>query len=456
MNSPSASVESELACILGSYASAIGGIGRTFSPYYAQSAHFSHAQQGIYLVTRLDAYTTQEVLDLIDRSGPATIISPSSRYVLDQDPAWNSSAPYLNDYLANAKSILTSKGKPVELNADSVYLTSRDAVVGYVSWGSNDHHADQFTTHAMPLNSWAPGAIVETYVSTSGRSFDNPPSYGQSLIADLVEEGVSGAKGYVYEPYSSSMAVASLLFDRYTSGYNLAESYYMASRYISWMDVIVGDPKTSIQEVQGALPVQMNYVHATALQGSGNVELRWGTLSELNNYGFTVQRADTLVRGFADLERSFVAGHGTTLEPQSYTWSDRNVSPGTYIYRLKQIDLDGTMHYSEQQRVVVTGALASVNEDAIPGRFALEQNYPNPFNPSTRIRYAVPQAGMVHLAVYNSIGQEIALLVQEFQSAGEHEVTFSPERLTSIASGNYFYRLQTGDHIETKSMVYLK
>jgi uncharacterized protein (TIGR03790 family) len=455
-NSPSASVESELMCILGTYASYIGGTGRYYSPYYSQNKAFTHADQGMYLVTRLDAYTTQEVLDLIDRSGPGTLVSSSSRYVFDQDPEWNSAAAYLNDFMTTACNSLTARGKTVELNKDSVYVTSREGVLGYVSWGSNDHYADEYTTHAAPSNNWSSGAIVETYVSTSARSFENPPSYGQSLIADLIEEGVSGAKGYVYEPYTSAMANSSILFDRYAAGYNLAESYFMSSRYISWMDVVIGDPKTTVHEVQGTLPVQMNFFKATASTGSGTVELHWGTLSELNNYCFTVQRADTTVRGFADVEGSLIAGHGTTLDPQSYSWSEKNVTPGAYYYRLKQVDLDGSVHFSEKELVVVTGGVAGVNETSLPDGFALQQNYPNPFNPATRIRYSIPQAGLVRLAVYSIIGQEIAVLVNDVQQAGEHEVTYSPEHPTQLASGTYFYRLTVGDRMETKAMKYLK
>jgi uncharacterized protein (TIGR03790 family) len=499
-NSPSASVESELMCILGSYAGYIGANGRYYSPYYSKNQHFSRATQGIYLVTRLDAYTTQEVFDLIDRSGPATRVSSNSCYVLDQDPTWNASAEFLNDYMTTARNLLAERGKNVELNSDSVYVTSRKGVLGYVSWGSNDRNADNFTTHALPLNSWSPGAIVETYVSTSARSFENPPSYGQSLIADLIEEGVSGAKGYVYEPFTSSIADPSVLFDRYAAGYNLAESYFMASRYVSWMDVVIGDPKTSVQEVQGMQPVQMSFLHATTQIGSGIVELRWGTLSEMNNYGFTVQRADTALRGFSDLEGSYVAGHGTTLDPQSYTWSDRIVEPGAYFYRLKQFDVDGKAHFSEQQQVVVTGAVASVKDASLPQRFALDQNYPNPFNPVTTIGFRVAGektgsgvsgeetgsgvsgektgagvsgektgAGVsgektgsgvsglgssnVRLTVYDLLGREVAVLVNENKLPGAYRVAFDGGRL---ASGTYFYLLQVGERIETRTMMYLK
>jgi hypothetical protein len=95
----------------------------------------------------------------------------------------------------------------------------------------------------QPHHYWIPGAIAETFVSTGGRSFRYGTSYGQSLVADLIRDGVTGVKGYVYEPYLSAIAHPDILFDRYTDGYNLAESYYMASNFLGWMDVVVGDPK---------------------------------------------------------------------------------------------------------------------------------------------------------------------------------------------------------------------
>ena len=103
---------------------------------------------------------------------------------------------------------------------------------------------DQITFYGItPHNYWIPGSIAETFVSTGGRSFNYGTSYGQSLVADLIRDGVTGVKGYVYEPYLSAIAHPDILFDRYTDGYNLAESYYMASNFLSWMDVVVGDPK---------------------------------------------------------------------------------------------------------------------------------------------------------------------------------------------------------------------
>ncbi|MEE9506224.1 MAG: TIGR03790 family protein, partial [Thermoplasmata archaeon] len=95
-----------------------------------------------------------------------------------------------------------------------------------------------------PHNQWIPGALAETYVSTGGRSFTYGTAYGQSLVADLLRDGVTGLKGYVYEPYLSACAHPNILFKAYTEGYTLAESFSMASQIsLSWMDAIIGDPK---------------------------------------------------------------------------------------------------------------------------------------------------------------------------------------------------------------------
>jgi uncharacterized protein (TIGR03790 family) len=94
-----------------------------------------------------------------------------------------------------------------------------------------------------PHNQWVDGSIAETAVSTGARSFEFGTSYGQSLIADLLEDGVSGVKGYVYEPYLTAVAYPSVMTIAYASGYTWAESIYMANPLMSWMGVAVGDPK---------------------------------------------------------------------------------------------------------------------------------------------------------------------------------------------------------------------
>jgi hypothetical protein len=88
-----------------------------------------------------------------------------------------------------------------------------------------------------------------------------------------------------------------------------------------------------------------------------------------------------------------------------------------------------------------------------PHKFEIMQNYPNPFNPSTTIKYGLPHSAHVTLSIYNTLSQGVALLVDEKQEAGYHEVNFSAAGLTS---GVYFYRLQAGDYNETQKLLLMK
>jgi hypothetical protein len=91
--------------------------------------------------------------------------------------------------------------------------------------------------------------------------------------------------------------------------------------------------------------------------------------------------------------------------------------------------------------------------DEVPAAYVLCQNYPNPFNPSTTIRYALPQTSFVTLTVYNTLGQQVAELVNEQQQAGYHDVVF---RGDGLASGVYFYRIQAGDFVDVKKLILLR
>ena len=454
-SSPSSSVESELTLILGSYSNNIGQNGIVFSSYYYQNAHFSRATYGIYLVTRLDGYSYDEIKGLIDRGGPNRAFSTTgSKFVFDQDPDWNSILPGLNNSMASAQTILASKGLNSQLDQTTTYLTNQSVVMGYASWGSNDHYASLYTQYAKPQNTWGAGAIAETYVSTSGRTFTSPPTYGQSLVADLVTEGITGVKGYVYEPYSFAMAIVSVLFDRYTGGYNLAESYYMASRSLSWMDVVIGDPKTSIYGTQGPLPIEL--ASFTVQMEGFAAHLKWSTVSETNNYGFEIQRRSEGDPGFASLPGLFIAGHGTTLSPQNYTYVDATVPPGTVHYRLKQIDLDGAIEYhpDEMGVKVVNPAKAGTDYARIKGdKVFLAQNYPNPFNPTTTIQFVLPRPDRVTLKVYNTIGQEVASLVDGIEGAGLHTAVFDA---SALASGLYIYQIRTSDFTSIQKMLLVR
>jgi hypothetical protein len=185
--------------------------------------------------------------------------------------------------------------------------------------------------------------------------------------------------------------------------------------------------------ISDALPIQLASFSASTLNSSG-VTLSWNTFSETNNYGFHVQRNG--------VDITFVPGHGTTIQQHTYLYTD-NPSPGHYAYRLKQVDLDGTATLSGN---VVVDMIA-------PAKFTLEQNYPNPFNPATTIRYGLPARSHVTMIVFNTLGQQVAELVNGEVDAGIHDVEFDGSRL---ASGVYFYRLVAGEHVDSKKLLLMK
>jgi len=199
-----------------------------------------------------------------------------------------------------------------------------------------------------------------------------------------------------------------------------------------------------------SLPIELSLFTAVAAPGTG-VRLAWQTLSEINDYGFEVQRSASAADGFASLPDGFVHGHGTTSVPQSYAFLDGAVPAGTWYYRLKQVDLNGTLHYIEPVRVDLAVPSAPLGD--IPATFALMQNHPNPFNPSTTIRFDLAEAGNVSLKVYNAMGQTVSELVGGPRAAGRYSVVWDA---SGVASGVYFYRLVAGNYVATKKLVVLR
>jgi hypothetical protein len=196
-----------------------------------------------------------------------------------------------------------------------------------------------------------------------------------------------------------------------------------------------------------ALPIQLASFDVTAL-ASKMTRLQWMTVSETNNYGFEVQVSGSS-GVYVSVPGVFIPGHGTTTEPHEYAWIVTG-NPPELRYRLKQIDLDGAVHYSEGKKAPsVAGNTASSG----PAEFALLQNYPNPFNPTTTIRYSLPHKTQVLLAVFNTLGQQIATLAQGELEAGSYEVRFDG---SALASGLYFYRIQAGGFVQSRRFLLLR
>ena len=195
----------------------------------------------------------------------------------------------------------------------------------------------------------------------------------------------------------------------------------------------------------GPLPVELISFTGTLLPNQ-NVLLEWKTASELNNYGFEIEKSYKN----SDLWETigFIESYGNPSSWVEYSFSDITSHTFPIVrYQIKSIDNDGSFHYSE-----------TIEINTLPVNYALSQNYPNPFNPNTIIKYTVPFVGAslmksVQLKVYDVLGNEVATLVDEEKEAGTYEIEFSA---ANLASGIYIYRLQTSEFIDTKKMILMR
>ena len=200
-----------------------------------------------------------------------------------------------------------------------------------------------------------------------------------------------------------------------------------------------------------AVPVELTDFKARVIDN--NVLLIWETATEVNNYGFEVERSSFQQVETTPVETKwetigFVAGHGNSNSPNNYSYTDASPPSGEVSYRLKQIDTDGIYEYSDV--VVVKIKLSS--------ELILSQNFPNPFNPTTTIKYSIPSAQkdnsqFVRLSVYDILGREVATLVNKQQQPGQYEIKFDASHLPS---GTYIYRLTAGGFSQSKKLILLK
>jgi hypothetical protein len=193
--------------------------------------------------------------------------------------------------------------------------------------------------------------------------------------------------------------------------------------------------------VSSVTPVELNSF--TASVADNDIQLKWSTATEINNFGYRIDRMETKSAIWEDI--AFINGNGNSTVSHNYTYSDKNLNTGIYKYRLVQLDISGsTKIYNLEGEITITK----------PTNYEISQNYPNPFNPSTLIKYQLPENSDVSLKIYNSIGKEVAQLVNGNVAAGVHEVTFDAAHLSS---GVYFYVIRAGNNfVQTRKMILMK
>ena len=195
----------------------------------------------------------------------------------------------------------------------------------------------------------------------------------------------------------------------------------------------------AIDPTNAPLPVELSSF--TVNYSDSGVMLNWKTETELNNYGFNIEKR---INEGEWNSIGFISGSGTSNSPKEYSYSDKNLFVGgsKFQYRLKQIDNDGSFEYSD-----------AVEVEVIPTRFELSQNYPNPFNPITTIRFSLPKETRLKINLYNLLGEIIKTITEGIYQAGYYNISFNA---SNLPSGTYVYRIESDNFIESKRMMLLK
>lgn len=273
------------------------------------------------------------------------------------------------------------------------------------------------------------------------------PDDGCPLRFDL---GISNNGGSTFTSIARGLLDTAFTWD--TTGYGVRSNSILKVTAYSIDSTLSGFDTIRVNQI---VPVEL--ISFNAIQNALAVNITWTTATEINNYGFEIEKS---ADGAVFYKIGFVDGRGTTSEKQDYLFVDHRIELDKKLYyRLKQIDFSGDYKYSD---------VIEVMQIEIPAYIELSQNYPNPFNPSTKIRYTIPNSSdesnkkqKVVLRVFNTLGSLVATLVNEEQVPGIYELEFSigngtETNPTKLASGILFYQLIVGEYVQTKSMLLLK
>jgi len=278
------------------------------------------------------------------------------------------------------------------------------------------------------------GEIVILYYDTR-----NTPN--NNIIEAYIARSIDGGITFTNELLSSAPSPTNIPNSDVRFGDYINIDFYGGKAVPVWTDERAGGFD---MDIYTAIVDQLIPVELTSFTGrivKGKTLLEWTTATETNNLGFEILRA-TQVESKEWTTIGFVSGKGTTSETQYYSYIDDSNS-GKLFYRLRQVDYNGTYNYSDI--IEVNGVTVSTIQ--------LEQNYPNPFNPTTTINYQIGNDGFANLKVFNSLGEEVAELVNEFRQGGSYQVVFNA---TALPTGIYAYQLSSGNYKETKKMLLIK
>jgi hypothetical protein len=358
---------------------------------------------------------------------------------------------------------IVANGYQSQIVSNVVVTSNSSTITDFQLQSGGGHYVYKFAASQIPNNNFSDEGLTPAVI---GQPDDVNYSIGrngwcvldmQNPIVDgtgsdlIVYEGDSSPEGYYcYAGQTIDGPWQLLGTGTGTAQFDLAASGLAEAQFIKILDdgdgtAIAPNAGFDLDAIEALNIIPVELISFTANNVDDEVILKWQTATETNNSGFEIERShESVVSSQKDWEKiTFIEGKGTTTEITEYTYIDKIEIPGTYYYRLKQIDFDGTVAYSSEVEVDVTG----------PKEFALFQNYPNPFNPNTTIKFALTEKTELVIVVYNSLGEKVVEVFSGELDQGYHEVEFSAD---NFASGIYYYRLKTSEFVSIKKMLLLK
>ena len=340
-------------------------------------------------------------------------------------------------------------------------LAGQDSLVAYVSRGGGLMSTEWIAYKVVAFMYVDFDSLVLVPRSSSQGYFDTYTMVGaQSITTGLpLSFGNSGAGNHGSAIKGTVVVHGSLSGDAVTVdtvGNGKVVQYSTAANYNGYRPFLdTNMQKLVVNTVDwfstpAFLPIQLASFSGAAMpQG---VVLDWSTMSEVNNYGFYVERRTSAESAFKTVS-GLIPGSGTSLERHDYAWTDAALPAGNYRYRLRQVDLDASETHSSEIAVAVAGVL-DVGREPAPRVFALSQNYPNPFNPVTVVKFSVARPEHATVKVYDVLGREVAVLFRGRAEAGR-SYTLSLDA-AELPSGLYLCRIVTDSRTDVKKMLLLK
>jgi len=354
-----------------------------------------------------------------------------------------------NDFNGNLRSITVPAGSP-DIGAYEFTPVSIPPIIsGSGSMANGNTTYFIFGGDTAAAITWH-GSTLPASVNLKFFSGTNPPSAFEGNYGNCYWEfETSGGSGYTFDltlnwdpaRIGSIGDVSRISIANYTS--NVWEHYDASVDAVKRTTTKNGLSQLTtftIDDMSSPLPV--NLLYFTSNTTGRNVKLKWATSWELNNRGFEVERKSHAQSNWQLI--GFVDGRGNSNTEAVYEFNDPLLCTGSYNYRLKQIDYSGNAEYFILSLVVVIGK---------PLDFVLGQNYPNPSNPKARIDYELPFDTELLISVYDIGGREVKKLFDGFSIAGYYAVEFDG---TDLASGIYFYRIQTPNYSKTLKLILIK